>query len=103
MRTYTALQVRQRFGQVLDEAAGGERIVIVRAGQPIAALVPLTDLARLDPAERIAHRLAALSAIRRMAARVRDEHGPVDAAAAVRKGRRARTGAIVRHATDGTP
>lgn len=103
MRTYSALQVRQRFGQVLDEAAGGERIVIARAGQPIAALVPLADLARLDPAERTAHRLAALSEIRRMAGRVRDEHGPVDAAAVVREERRARTSAVIRHATDRTP
>src|SRR3989337_2210436 len=52
MRTVTALDVRRRFGQIIDQAAAGERIVIERAGQPVAALVPLADLARVDPDRR---------------------------------------------------
>ena len=49
MKTVSALDVRKRFGELLDEAAAGERIVIERAGQPRAALVPLADLDEVDP------------------------------------------------------
>lgn len=63
MRALSALDVRARFGQVIDEAAAGERIVIERGGQPIAALVPLADLAALDPAAERDRRLAALAAL----------------------------------------
>ena len=69
MRTVTALDVRKRFGEIVDQAAAGERIVIERAGQPIAALVPLSDLDQLDPETRRGRRLAALEGIRRRAAR----------------------------------
>lgn len=69
MRSATALDVRRRFGQIIDEAAAGERIVIERAGQPVAALVPLADLAMLDPDHRRAVRLAALHDIRQLADR----------------------------------
>lgn len=69
MRSVTALDVRKRFGEIVDQAAAGERIVIERAGQPIAALVPLSDLDALDPETRRERRLAALDGIRRRAAR----------------------------------
>jgi len=69
MRSVTALDVRRRFGQIVDEAAAGERIVIERAGQPIAAIVPLSDLALVDPERRKAERLAAIDSIARMAER----------------------------------
>jgi len=46
MKTVSALDVRKHFGQLLDEAAAGERIIIERAGQPRAALVPLDRAAR---------------------------------------------------------
>ena len=69
MRTVTALDVRRRFGQIIDEAAAGERIVIERAGQPVAALVPLADLALVDPDRRRTARLAALADIRQLARR----------------------------------
>jgi prevent-host-death family protein len=69
MRTVTALDVRKRFGEIVDQAAAGERIVIERAGQPIAALVPLSDLDKLDPESLRGRRLAALEGIRRRAAR----------------------------------
>ena len=67
MKTVSALEVRKRFGQILDEAGRGERIVIERAGQPIAALVPLSDLAALDPEQKRARQLAALDGLRRLA------------------------------------
>jgi len=69
MRALSALEVRARFGQVIDEAAAGERIVVERSGQPIAAIVPLADLAALDPEAERDRRTAALSALVRMASK----------------------------------
>lgn len=69
MRTVSALDVRRRFGEIVDQAAAGERIVIERAGQPVAALVPLADLDGMDPERRRADRLAAIDDLRRMARR----------------------------------
>jgi len=83
MRTATALDVRRRFGQILDEAAAGERIVIERAGQPVAALVPLADLDVVDPERRRARRLAAIEDIERQARRRPFPTG-FDAAATIR-------------------
>jgi len=60
MRTISALEVRAKFGQVLDEAASGERFVVERGGHPVAAIVPLRDLEELDPAKARARRLAAV-------------------------------------------
>ena len=98
MRTVSAIEVRKRFGRVLDDAGAGERIVIERAGQPVAALVPLSDLAALDPREAVARRLAALNDLRRMAARgPRIE--PHDAVALVRAARDARDEQVLRAAS----
>ena len=69
MRTVSALDVRRRFGEIVDQAAAGERIVIERAGQPIAALVPLADLELVDPERRKAARLAVIDEIERSARR----------------------------------
>ena len=69
MRTVRALDVRKRFGEIVDQAAAGERIVIERAGQPIAAIVPLADLDLIDPERQKAARLQAVDRIRRMAER----------------------------------
>jgi len=88
MRTVTALDVRRRFGAIVDEAAAGERIVIERGGQPIAAIVPLSDLTLLDPDRRKAKRLAAIDDLRRMARR--QPGPPVDAAVLVHDQRRER-------------
>lgn len=71
MRSVTALDVRRKFGQIVDEAARGERIVIERAGQPVAAIVPLSDLALVDPERRRAERLRAIDDIARLAKRMR--------------------------------
>ena len=69
MKTVSALEVRRRFGQLLDEAAAGERIVIERAGEPRAALVPLSDLDHVDPERQLALRRAAFDELMRMARR----------------------------------
>lgn len=87
MKTVSALEVRRRFGQLLDEAAAGERIVIERAGMPLAALVPLSDLADADPAAVVGRQLAALAEIRRLVAEAPPAPPGWDANAAVRADR----------------
>lgn len=67
VKTVSALDVRKRFGAILDEAADGERIVIERAGQPVAALVPLRDLYEVAPETRRRRRLEAIDEIQRLA------------------------------------
>jgi prevent-host-death family protein len=67
MKTVSALEVRRRFGAILDEAAAGEQIVIERAGQPVAALVPLTDLRDVSREARINRRVAAIEEMQRLA------------------------------------
>jgi prevent-host-death family protein len=101
MRSVTALDVRRRFGQIIDEAAAGERIVIERAGQPIAAIVPLSDLALVDPERRKAERLAAIDNVVRMARRLRIDPD-IDAAAVIRKQRLEREEQIARNIRRGT-
>jgi prevent-host-death family protein len=95
MRTVSALDVRKRFGQFLDDAAGGERIVIERAGQPLAALVPLSDLQAVDPTLAIERRLAALDRIERFARTVQRPPG-FDAVTAIRDARGERTKLVSR-------
>ena len=63
MKTISALEVRAKFGQVLDEAAAGERFVVERAGAPVAAIVPLQDLLATDPEQVKARRLEAVDRI----------------------------------------
>ena len=87
MKTISALEVRAKFGQVLDEAAAGERFIVERAGAPVAAIVPLRDLELNDPERIRARRLDAVAQLRRIAARSRKRHGPTDAAALVRDDR----------------
>lgn len=84
MRTITALEVRAKFGQVLDEAAAGERFIVERAGLPVAAIVPLRDLDASDPEQVRARRLAAVAQMRRIGERSRRLYGAVDAAALIR-------------------
>lgn len=62
--------------------------MIERAGQPIAAIVPLSDLAHLDPDRRKAERLAAIDEIRRLARR--HPVAKLDSAAIIRDQRRER-------------
>ena len=95
MRSVTALEVRRSFGQILDEAAAGQRIVIERAGQPIAALVPLSDLAELDPDRRRAEKLKAIEEIARSARRPRGGRG-FDVVQQIRRQRQERDDRILR-------
>jgi prevent-host-death family protein len=97
MRSVTALDVRRKFGQIVDEAAAGERIVIERAGQPVAAIVPLSDLALVDPERRRAERLRAIDDIARLAKRTRRATG-ASGAAVIRAQRDARAREVTVHA-----
>lgn len=73
MRTISALEVRAKFGQVLDEAAAGERFVVERGGSAVAAIVPLADLDALDP-DKIRNRK--LAAVDRLLLLRRLDRGP---------------------------
>lgn len=87
MRTITALEVRAKFGQVLDQAAAGERFIVERAGVAVAAIVPLADVDAMNPERVRARRLAAVEQMRRMGERSRRRYGSVDAAALIREDR----------------
>jgi prevent-host-death family protein len=101
MRTVAAIEVRKRFGEIVDQAAAGERIVIERAGHPVAAIVPLSDLAMVDPDEKRKRQLAAIEEIRRRAKRHHAQPGE-SAAELIRRQRDERTAHIlqVREAAD---
>lgn len=60
-----ALDVRAKFGEVIDQAAAGERIIIERAGHRIAAIVPLSDLEAHDPDVIRRRQMEALERIQR--------------------------------------
>jgi prevent-host-death family protein len=87
MRAISALDVRARFGQVIDEAAAGERFIVERAGMPVAAIVPLADLEHLDPDRIRERRLSALADLVRLGRRDRAHGGPFDSVAAIREDR----------------
>jgi prevent-host-death family protein len=54
MREYTTGEARDRFSEVVNEAAfGDERVVLTRHGKPIAAVVPFSVLELLHELERI--------------------------------------------------
>ena len=90
MRTITAMELRRRLGEALDQAAAGERIVIERDRRPLAVLVPYSEEAAAGETERA--RLARIDAAfnrldafrKRMSTKYPDA---MDAAAAVRRER----------------
>jgi len=90
MRHVSALDVRKKLGQLLDEASAGERIVIERDRRPLAMLVPYEEGMRLveSEPERIARSLRALDRLDRFVERIALEHpetaGGPDAATLVR-------------------
>ena len=90
MRSVSALEVRKKFGELLDEAAAGERLIIERAGQPIAALVPLSDVPELNREARISKRLAAGAEIDRLARLAGTNRTPGEGANIIRQQRDAR-------------
>jgi prevent-host-death family protein len=77
LRTMTAAGARSQFSEIVNHTAfGGERVVVTRRGKPLAALVPIDDLALLEELEnRVDARdfRVALKAARREAAVPWDE------------------------------
>ena len=51
MSRLSTSKARSAFARTLNRARRGERIVLVRRGKPVAALVPAEDLARLEAME----------------------------------------------------
>jgi prevent-host-death family protein len=96
MKHVSALDVRRKLGQLLDEASAGERIVIERDRRPLAMLVSYEEGMRLveSESERIARSLRALDRLDRFVERVAAEHpetvGGPDAATLVREMREER-------------
>jgi prevent-host-death family protein len=96
MRTITALEVRAKFGQVIDEAAAGERFIVERAGVPVAAIVPLEDLDAVNPEKILARRLEAIDSLARKGRRFRERYGPTDVVALIKEGHEERDRRIMR-------
>jgi prevent-host-death family protein len=96
MRYVSALDVRKKLGQLLDEASAGERIVIERDRRPLAMLVSYEEGMRLVESEheRIVRSLRALDRLDRFVDRIALEHpetvGGPDAATLVREMREER-------------
>jgi prevent-host-death family protein len=72
MRTITAMDLRRRMGEILDQASAGEHIVVERDRRPLAVLVPYEDAVRLreSPADQRARALAALDRLEAFARRM---------------------------------
>lgn len=87
MRVVSALEVRARFGQICDEAAAGERIIIERAGHPVAAIVPLADLELVDPDLVRARQREAFERLMRLAKRAKRMGVPISGVDAIRADR----------------
>lgn len=65
MKRLAASAVRESFAETLNRVAyQGERVVMHRRGKPVAALVPLEDLAALEALENQRDLAAARKALR---------------------------------------
>ena len=58
MPTINVIEAKSRFSELLSRAVGGERFVIRRRERPVAALVGLAELERLEQAAQMARNLA---------------------------------------------
>jgi prevent-host-death family protein len=64
--TVKATELREKLSDTLGRVTyGGERVTVIRSGKPVAALVPIDDLAALEALEDREDLRAALEAIRR--------------------------------------
>jgi prevent-host-death family protein len=80
MRTITAGQLRARLGEALDEASAGERIVIERDHVPIAAVVPIEDVHRLEDQteEALLRKREAMARLTAFGKLMNERHPPPD-------------------------
>jgi prevent-host-death family protein len=58
METINVAEAKSRFSELISRAAAGERFVIQRRERPIAALIGVTELERLERSSLAARRLA---------------------------------------------
>jgi antitoxin (DNA-binding transcriptional repressor) of toxin-antitoxin stability system len=107
MRTVSALDVRKKLGQLLDEASAGQRILIERDRKPLAMLVSVEEGMRLvdDEEESVARALAALDRLDEFRERMAREHpeaaGGPDAVTLIRQQREDRLEQILRAGQSG--
>lgn len=84
------MDLRKHLGEILDQAAAGERIVIERDRRPMAVLLPYSVQALTDETDekREARVASALDALRRLGERIRatSPEGP-DAVTTIRMDR----------------
>ncbi|MGI6206763.1 MAG: type II toxin-antitoxin system Phd/YefM family antitoxin [Anaerolineae bacterium] len=58
MGTINVAEAKARFSELISRAASGERFVIQRRERPVAALIGVEELARLERSSRAARQLA---------------------------------------------
>ena len=58
MQTLNVIEAKSRFSELLSRTAGGERFIIRRREKPVAALVGLAELERLEQAAQMTRNLA---------------------------------------------
>jgi prevent-host-death family protein len=58
MQIFSVIEAKSRFSELLSRTAGGERFIIRRREKPVAALVGLAELDRLEQAAQMARNLA---------------------------------------------
>lgn len=58
MQTVNVIEAKSRFSELLSRTAGGERFIIRRREKPVAVLVGLDELGRLEQAAQMARNLA---------------------------------------------
>jgi prevent-host-death family protein len=58
MKTISVSEVKSHLSEYLSRAAAGERFVVLRRDRPVAALISVTELERLERSSQTANRLA---------------------------------------------
>lgn len=58
MEKVNVAEVKSRFSELISRAATGERFIIQRRERPVAALIGVTELERLERSSRAARKLA---------------------------------------------
>lgn len=58
MQTINVIEAKSRFSELLSRVVGGERFIIRRRKKPVAVLVSLAELERLEQAAQMAQNLA---------------------------------------------
>lgn len=58
MRAVNVGEAKSRFSELISRAAGGERFVIRRRGRPVAALIGVSELQRLEKSSAAARKHA---------------------------------------------